>query len=559
MLSEHCVAALRRVTHDAMQEHMQTVPFDKLSAAIRATIDSAIADAGEARNAKQWDNRMPPELLAATFAYMGFAGCVIASHVCRFWRAVALSSPALWANITISLPKRGADGESADLLLRNMVERSCSVPIHFTLKADQPRRINAPRVVWSGPGCRIRLAPLVRRSGQLYTLHLDLQQERLIEGWDELLCDLPQLRRMSLRFGSGADMNRAVSRFPGTLPLLISLEISRAFEIPEQLWPRLPALKHLTMRKDNSRPFDVSRLRRFVLPVGKALESITLVSAYGFTVSPRSPGSYPPCSASRLVLRGSPTDDLTYNDLISTLSCERVPHIALQSSRPSLGVPSLRHWTSSGFEPTELCLYRPPHMRTGYDDRAVARLQDVNGRSRTYILVQRPRLFLVHPCITSITRLTLDECDFTPDEFPQTALLPALTDLTIRLGGTIPDARRPGLFVPEGGPMRITSWAMRYQGVWRLTALHHLELACVPRSRLATITGGDLVYFLDRLCAPAPVQLQLQNLGVHDSPGSPEHELLRRRVSQLTLYPEYRPHAVERDWELWDMSDDKAI
>ncbi|EJD49455.1 hypothetical protein AURDEDRAFT_161562 [Auricularia subglabra TFB-10046 SS5] len=389
---------------------------------------------------------------------------------------------------------------------------------------------------------------------------MDLRREPLINGWDVLLCDLSQLRRLSLRFRSRADLKRAVSKFPRTLPRVHSLEISGEFDIPELPWPGLPALKHLTMRKDSPRPLDLVGLSSFVLPAAPFLETLTLISMFGFAVSPHPPAPYPPCSASSLVLRGSPTRNLAYKDLISILRCEGVPHMALQSSRLGVGVPLLAQWTPSAFESVELCLYRPPQMRPEYGDNAVARFQDVDGRSRTCILVQRPRVFLAHPSIASITRLSLDESDFNPDEFPQTALLPALASLEIRLveGGN--DARR--LFVPagaEGGLMRITLWAERCRGVWRFTALQHLEFACVPRSRPVRVTCGDLVYLLDRLCAPVSVQLSLRNLGVHDPPTSQEYALLRSRVSQLTIEPDYRPHAVERDWALWGMAGDRNL
>ncbi|KAI0291264.1 hypothetical protein BC826DRAFT_485188 [Russula brevipes] len=45
-------------------------------------------------------NRLPPELLAHIFGFLG-AGCFVvpASHVCQRWRNIALSIPALWTVI----------------------------------------------------------------------------------------------------------------------------------------------------------------------------------------------------------------------------------------------------------------------------------------------------------------------------------------------------------------------------------------------------------------------------------------------------------------------------
>ncbi|EJD39679.1 hypothetical protein AURDEDRAFT_128150 [Auricularia subglabra TFB-10046 SS5] len=493
MLSDRSVAALQLAAHGAVQENLWTTPFDELSAAIRAVIDTVIAAAGEARNAQQWENRMPPEILNAIFINLDFADNVIASHVCRFWRAVALSSPVLWADIHVL-----ADDALANLLLQTLLERTGAVPINYTLKAKPHHRSSSRRLVRTHYTSPIHLAPL-------------------------------------------------------------TLDILGDFDIPEQPWPKLPSLKRLTMRKTSSYPLDIAAVSSFVLPVCLVLETITLVSISGFALSSSPSPDCPPCSASSLVLRGSPCNtSLTYGDLISTLRCEGVPHIALQRNRWAVGLPPVSSWTASSFEAVELYLYRPPPIAFGYDDEPVARFEDINGRSRTCMLSQRPCAFLADPRAASITRLTLDECDLNPDEFPQTsALLPSLASLTIRLVEGSYYSHR--LFVPvdaEGGLLRLTQ---RCQGEWCCASLQNLELAYAQSSRSARVTCGELAYLLDRLCAPAAVHLRLQNLAIHDSPSSPEHELLRRRVSQLTLDPVYRPHAAERDWELWGIADDRNL
>ncbi|EJD39674.1 hypothetical protein AURDEDRAFT_171308 [Auricularia subglabra TFB-10046 SS5] len=456
MLSERSVAALQLAAHNTVQENPLTAPFDELSAAIRAVIDTVIAAAGEARNAQQWENRMPPEILTTIFMNVDFADCVIASHVCRLWRAIALSSPVLWADIHVL-----ADDALANLLLQTLLERTGAVPINYTLKAKPHHRSSSRRLVRTHYTSPIHLAPLVRRSGQLRSLHIDLNHERLVEGWDDLLCHLPRLRHMSLCFGSGVDLKRAVSRFPPTLPLLQTLDIWGDFDMPEQPWPKLPSLKCLTICKTSSDLLDITAVSSFVLPACWVLEYITLFSISGFAVFSRPSPDYPPCPASSLVLRGSPFNtSLTYGDLISTLRCEGVPHIALQRNRWAVGLPPVSSWTAASFEAVELCLYRPPRTVFGYDDNA-------------------PRVFLADPSSASITRLTLDECDFHPDEFPQTsALLPSLASLTIRLVETSNYSRR--LFVPKGGLLRLTE---RYRGEWCCAALQHLALAYVQSSR----------------------------------------------------------------------------
>ncbi|EJD34083.1 hypothetical protein AURDEDRAFT_176867 [Auricularia subglabra TFB-10046 SS5] len=68
---------------------------------------------------------MPPELLTVALAYLGLRDLIMASHVCGFWRDVALRSACLWTHI--SWANQSVDG------LAHLLRRSRRLPIHLDL------------------------------------------------------------------------------------------------------------------------------------------------------------------------------------------------------------------------------------------------------------------------------------------------------------------------------------------------------------------------------------------------------------------------------------------
>ncbi|KAG1780986.1 hypothetical protein EV702DRAFT_1042671 [Suillus placidus] len=96
------------------------------------------------RNALVYVSRLPPEILANIFMYIvskeesymgtsdprGAPACLAATHVCRYWRQVALECPILWAFI---------DGVSAQWLAI-MLERSKKAALVVIYNDPQPLR-----------------------------------------------------------------------------------------------------------------------------------------------------------------------------------------------------------------------------------------------------------------------------------------------------------------------------------------------------------------------------------------------------------------------------------
>ncbi|EJD36754.1 hypothetical protein AURDEDRAFT_174200 [Auricularia subglabra TFB-10046 SS5] len=78
-------------------------------------------------NASNAFQRFPPEILALCFTFLPLRCRVIASHVSRVWRAIALDTPSVWA--TINHPNR--DRAPSAAIMRMALSRSATLPIHF--------------------------------------------------------------------------------------------------------------------------------------------------------------------------------------------------------------------------------------------------------------------------------------------------------------------------------------------------------------------------------------------------------------------------------------------
>ncbi|EJD44666.1 hypothetical protein AURDEDRAFT_184953 [Auricularia subglabra TFB-10046 SS5] len=72
---------------------------------------------------------LPPELLIASFEFLGFDDCLRVSGVSRHWRRVALSTPTLWSSFTV--PFNILEGKGK---LEEMLRRSQAVPLSVKLR-----------------------------------------------------------------------------------------------------------------------------------------------------------------------------------------------------------------------------------------------------------------------------------------------------------------------------------------------------------------------------------------------------------------------------------------
>ncbi|KAL4269330.1 hypothetical protein AB1N83_001896 [Pleurotus pulmonarius] len=83
----------------------------------------------EYKNTQLSVSRLPPEILLIVFDNLRFARhrntsysrLLPATQVCRLWRRVALESPNLWGNISVSMPKR---------IIELLLDRSGSAPLY---------------------------------------------------------------------------------------------------------------------------------------------------------------------------------------------------------------------------------------------------------------------------------------------------------------------------------------------------------------------------------------------------------------------------------------------
>ncbi|EJD39680.1 hypothetical protein AURDEDRAFT_171314 [Auricularia subglabra TFB-10046 SS5] len=188
-----------------------------------------------------------------------------------------------------------------------------------------------------------------------------------------------------------------------------------------------------------------------------------------------------------------------------------------------------------------------------------------SGSSRTLILSAHARSFLSGPLLSSITSLTLDELDLYPESFPlDSPLAPALEHLRIRISEDC-DVSGP-LFEPvseSGGDLRASKDVPGES--WRFDALRQLDLAYAPWwmnledevPRSPSVTCGDLLKVLNRLCAPHSVSLGLENIKLIESAGSEDHTALGARVSGLILCSMYEPGKIEEEWPIWRVYEDK--
>ncbi|EJD35413.1 hypothetical protein AURDEDRAFT_130644 [Auricularia subglabra TFB-10046 SS5] len=76
--------------------------------------------------------RIPPELVVLIFHLCGFYERFIASYVCRYWRAVALGTPGVWASIQC------AQTSPPPQLLRLALERSRPLPVDIEILEYKP-------------------------------------------------------------------------------------------------------------------------------------------------------------------------------------------------------------------------------------------------------------------------------------------------------------------------------------------------------------------------------------------------------------------------------------
>ncbi|EJD46860.1 hypothetical protein AURDEDRAFT_113531 [Auricularia subglabra TFB-10046 SS5] len=556
MLSERTIASLQGIAQQALQEGARDAPFDDARAAVRAVFENVFAVAAEAQNARRPTHRIPPELLAASFDFLGFADRVGASHVCRVWRSVALGCPSLWADIRVSIAADGSNAARVNTAVQTLLARTGALPIHLA----QTRRRLSPDAFRTPVGI-LDLTPLLPRSAQLHSLTLDFMSDHFVHGRQEILANLaPQLRHLALRFTQATYMmtiSQQASLMSRSLPLLTSLEICGAFEIHDSPWPIMPALKRLTLR--NNETINVPNLATAVLRACPALESLTVVTLINFLVldNAQSPPSLP--SIMSIVLRGNLTGIDFCKKLISALGCDRAAHIALHHTEGS-HIPSPSVWTADEFIPIELSFFRPDgfNYRGQRHHTPVARFEDAAGRSRTFILFEQPRSFVMDlpPVMNTITRLTLDESDFGPTGFPpRSTLSPALEYLKLRLSDKTRDYLRLFHRVDDGGICRLQERNWR----WRCTALRRFELAYAPPARQPIVTCADLRQLLERLSAPPTVALGLQNLAIREPPQDPGHLALAARVQSLEVKAEYEPLVIEREWPSWRIDEDQTL
>ncbi|OCH86790.1 hypothetical protein OBBRIDRAFT_205047 [Obba rivulosa] len=137
---------------DAAQETVDAVSSDTILA-VEELLLSTLLVVRRTRNASQWINRVPVEILAEIFQYLVFQhpflthfpptsrhsppvcqhnrhdGAVVSlSHVCHSWRTVALSTPRLWRMAVLCCRPRS--------LLETCIERSRHVQLTFELYSD---------------------------------------------------------------------------------------------------------------------------------------------------------------------------------------------------------------------------------------------------------------------------------------------------------------------------------------------------------------------------------------------------------------------------------------
>ncbi|EJD39746.1 hypothetical protein AURDEDRAFT_187250 [Auricularia subglabra TFB-10046 SS5] len=124
---------------------------DEMNRFVDAVVTTAVGTVREKLselNQLSFMGRIPPEVLAACFTYLPLHTLIRTSHVCRSWRAAAVSYSSLWARITSSSPFGSLE------LLQMVLSRTGALPLD--LKVDS--QIDAtPEAVFAA------IAPFSRR------------------------------------------------------------------------------------------------------------------------------------------------------------------------------------------------------------------------------------------------------------------------------------------------------------------------------------------------------------------------------------------------------------
>ncbi|KZV88948.1 hypothetical protein EXIGLDRAFT_696259 [Exidia glandulosa HHB12029] len=92
-----------------------------------AVVDTISAYSLRHNNRRARINRIPVELLCASFTHLPFGDLLTATHVCRGWRKVALNHAVLWNEISTRNEQH----------LATMLERSQSAPLHLDIGTGQ--------------------------------------------------------------------------------------------------------------------------------------------------------------------------------------------------------------------------------------------------------------------------------------------------------------------------------------------------------------------------------------------------------------------------------------
>ncbi|EJD39780.1 hypothetical protein AURDEDRAFT_128112 [Auricularia subglabra TFB-10046 SS5] len=120
---------------------------------------------------------LPDELLAQCFTFLPFNGRIVASHVSRHWRAIALSTPAVWADLDVRDSPKGTRHK----LFRMALSRTGNHPVDLTGSVRTERDLEGTvrqcleehlhhvrHIYWNLP---VDSLPLTSRAPLLETIH----------------------------------------------------------------------------------------------------------------------------------------------------------------------------------------------------------------------------------------------------------------------------------------------------------------------------------------------------------------------------------------------------
>ncbi|EJD35045.1 hypothetical protein AURDEDRAFT_130833 [Auricularia subglabra TFB-10046 SS5] len=512
---------------------------------------------------------IPPEMLANVFSYLDHEGAFAASHTCRFWRAVALSCPSLWADICVRLQADGSNVARADAAVRALLARAGTAPVSFRLSVPGWR---AGLSVPPGPADSMDIGGLLANVGQLRQLHLDLVDASFLSGWDDLVSNPPsRLHELSLRFSWNSYFRvRNGPLFARSMPFLRVLDVSGDFHIDDHTWPLLPALERLSLRFSDE--MDLPAIGTHVLTACPALKALLLVGLGAQVIGHYLQNTEVPRklrrSISSLVIRMRLTGVARLSLLLRNLKYDHANHVVLHDTTKSRQRPVLPYLVH--FCPTELTMYRPREHELGERSNPnhypVARFRNSSGESRTFIVCQQPGILLFDPACRSITRLMLDESDIHLASLPaDLPLLRTLECLTIRVleGRTLPTS----IFLPADEQGALHLRAGHDPGTWHCCALVHLALVYVPREAERVVGGSPATFItchsvlalLDLVGAPPTVDLSLQHVDLLPSPNDEHYSILMDRVSRLDVHCGYEPLDIEVEWPSWRLSEDEEL